>query len=183
MSPICQKLSFASPSKIRLFGDTLFEPCFFCFVVSRYESEFRSRALEDGDVEFVFVDCEPVIRSDEFPSVGNRILLEIVAERKIAQHLEKRVVTIGEADVFEIVMFAAGTHAFLRGCGALVVAGFEAEEDVLELVHARVGEEQRGIVGRNERGGMDLFVSVLDEIVQEFAANLGASQHEKSILN
>ena len=80
-------------------------------------------------------------------------------------------------------MFAAGTDAFLLRGGAFVVASFEAEEDVLELVHARVGEEQRGIVGGNERGGMHLFVPALDEIIQEFAPNLGASQHQKSILN
>jgi hypothetical protein len=71
----------------------------------------------------------------------------------------------------------------LGGRGPFVVAGFKAKEDVFELVHTRVGEEQRGIVGRDERGGMDLFVSVLDEIVQEFTANLGAGEHGKSILN
>jgi hypothetical protein len=30
---------------------------------------------------------------------------------------------------------------------------------------------------------VDLFMSVLDEIVQKFAANLRAGEHEKSILN
>src|SRR5579872_290978 len=84
---------------------------------------------------------------------------------------------VGEAKVFEIVMFTAGADAFLRSGGAVVVAGFEAEEDVFELVHPGVGEEQRGIVGRDERGRVDLFVSALDEIVQEFTANLRASQH------
>ena len=118
------------------------------------------------------------MRSDQLPGVGDGVFFEVVAERKIAQHLEERVMAVGESDVFEIVMFAAGADAFLRGCSAFVVARFEAEEDVLELVHARVGEEQRGIVGRNERRGMDLFMSVLDEIVQKFAPNLGAGQHE-----
>jgi hypothetical protein len=91
--------------------------------------------------------------------------------------------TVGEPDIFQVVVFAAGANAFLRGCGTFIVASFEAEEDVFELIHARVGEEQRGIVGRNERGGMDLFMSVLNEVVQKFAANLGAGEHEKSILN
>ena len=57
-------------------------------------------------------------------------------------------VPVGEADVFQIVMLAAGAHAFLRRRGARVIALFQAEEDVLELVHSRVGEEQRGIVLR-----------------------------------
>src|SRR5579872_2914671 len=84
---------------------------------------------------------------------------------------------VGETYVFEIVMLAAGADAFLRRGSAVVVAGFEAEEDVLELVHSGVGEEQCGIVGGDKRGRVDLFVSALDEIVQEFAANLRASQH------
>jgi len=52
-----------------------------------------------------------------------------------------------------------------------------AEEDVLELIHARVGEEERRIASRNEGRRMNLFVSTLDEIVQEFTANFRASQH------
>ena len=36
---------------------------------------------------------------------------------------------------------------------ARVVALLAAREDVLELVHARVGEEQRRVLGRDERGG------------------------------
>ncbi len=90
---------------------------------------------------------------------------------------------IGEADVFEIVMLAAGAHAFLRSGRLVVVALFEAEEDVLELVHARIGEQQRGIVGRNERRRMHLAVSLLDKKVQKFPPNFRAGEHEKSILN
>jgi hypothetical protein len=56
------------------------------------------------------------------------------------------VVAAGEADVFEVVVLAAGADALLRGGGAVVVALLGAEEEVLELVHARVGEEQRGVV-------------------------------------
>ncbi len=58
----------------------------------------------------------------------------------------------GEAYVLEVVVLAAGADALLRGGGAGVVALFCAEEDVFELVHARVGEEQRGVVGGHERG-------------------------------
>ena len=134
-------------------------------------------AVKDGHVEFVFVDPEPVFRSDQIPGIGDGVFFEVVAEGKIAQHFEERVMAVGEADIFEIVMFAAGADAFLRSCGAVVVARFEAEKDVFELVHSGVGEEQRGVVRRDERGRVDLFVSALDEIVQEFAANLGAGQH------
>src|SRR6185437_11606460 len=99
---------------------------------------------------------------------------------EVSQHLEKRVVTIGEADVFEVVVLAAGAHAFLRSGGAIVVALFQSKKDVFKLVHPRVGEEQRGIVVRDERRGVHLAVSLLDEEVQKLAANLRAGEHESS---
>ena len=117
-------------------------------------------ALEDGDVELVLVEAEPLGRGHQLPGVGDGVLLEVVAEAEIAQHLEERVVAIGEADVLQVVVLAAGAHALLRRGGALVVALLDAEEDVLELVHAGVGEQQRGIVGRDERGRVDFLVSL-----------------------
>ncbi len=47
----------------------------------------------------------------------------------------------GEADIFQVVVLAAGADAFLRGGGAVVVAFFQAEKNVLELVHPGVGEK------------------------------------------
>ena len=43
-------------------------------------------------------------------------------------------------DILQVVMFATSAHAFLRGGGAGVAALFQAQEDILELVHAGVGE-------------------------------------------
>ena len=48
---------------------------------------------------------------------------------------------IGEANIFQVVMLAARADAFLATGGALVIALFEAEENVLELVHSCIGEE------------------------------------------
>ena len=121
-------------------------------------------------------DAEPLRRSHQFPRVGDGFLLEVVAEAEIAQHLEEGVVAIGEADVLQIVVLAAGAHAFLRGGGARVVALLDAEEDVLELVHAGVGEQQRGIVGRHQRRGVHDLVSVLLEIAQEHGTNFGTGK-------
>ena len=50
--------------------------------------------------------------------------LEIIAEGKIAQHFEKSVVARGVADIVEIIVLAAGAHAFLRGRGAAYRARF-----------------------------------------------------------
>ena len=50
---------------------------------------------------------------EQLPREGNRIFLEVVPERKVAEHLEKRMVAQRWADVVEIVMLAADPHAFL----------------------------------------------------------------------
>src|SRR5580698_7348058 len=86
---------------------------------------------------------------------------------------------VGEAYIFEVIVLAAGANAFLRGGGAVVIALFKAEEDVLELVHARVREQERRVVGRDQRGRVDLAVSLLDKEVEEFAADFGACEHAK----
>ena len=71
---------------------------------------------------------------------------------------------LGEADVFEVVVFAACAHAFLGGGGAFVIALFQAEEDVFELIHAGVGEEQRGIaVGHERAAAHDAMTVVFEE--------------------
>ena len=84
----------------------------------------------------------PQTSGQELPGVGDGVALEVVAEAEVAEHLEEGVVAAGEADVFEVVVLAAGADALLAGGGAGVVAALGAEEDVLELVHAGVGEEQ-----------------------------------------
>ncbi len=70
----------------------------------------------------------------------NGFALEVVAEAEIAQHLEKCVVPGGIADIFQIVVLAAGAHAALRRGRARVVAHFLTEKYILELNHAGVGE-------------------------------------------
>ena len=65
---------------------------------------------------------------------------------------------VREADVFKVVMLAAGADTFLRCRRARIFALFEAQENVLELVHPGVGEQQRGVVGRDERRTADSAV-------------------------
>ena len=173
------EIVFCSELVDAIFRHTLAEPQVVRFGIAR-DSVF---AFEDRYVELRFVDSEPLRRRDQLPRVGYGIFLEVIAEREISQHLEKRVMTIGEAYVFKIVVLASGAHALLRGCRPQVVALFEAEENVLELVHAGVGKEQRRVVGWDERRGVHLAVLLLNEEVQELAANFGACQHGNSILN
>ena len=120
---------------------------------------------ENGDVEPVF--GQAVILGDQVPGELDGVGFEVVAEGEIAQHLEERVVAAGVADVFEIVVLAARAHAFLRGGGAGVIALFQAQEDVLELVHARVGEQQRGVVGGHQRRAADHAVAAFGKEVEK----------------
>src|SRR5437867_11872607 len=50
----------------------------------------------------------------EFPRPFDRLLFEVIAEAPVAEHLEKGVVISVESDVFEIVVLAASSNAFLR---------------------------------------------------------------------
>ena len=104
----------------------------------------------DCDEEFVLGQVE--VARDQGPRMLDRQLLEIVAERKIAQHLEEGQVARGVADIIEVVVLAAGADAFLRGRGARREGLLGAGEDVLELHHAGIGEQQGVVTLRDERG-------------------------------
>ena len=61
----------------------------------------------------------PLWRGDQLPGEGNSVLLEIIAKRKIAQHLKKSVMAVREAYILKVIMLTAGPHALLRSRGAL----------------------------------------------------------------
>jgi hypothetical protein len=113
-------------------------------------------AAEDRDDELLGRQRE--LAGDEAPREADRLGLEVVAEREVAQHLEERVVARGDADVLEVVVLAADADALLAVVGALVAAHVLAGEDVLELHHARVGEHQRRVVAGHQRARRDALV-------------------------
>jgi hypothetical protein len=113
----------------------------------------RGRLLvvgEHGDRQLLLRQRE--LARHQRPGVLDRLLLEVVAEAEIAEHLEEGVMPGGVADIVEIVVLAAGAHAFLRGGGARRRGRpFLARKDVLELHHAAVDEQQRRVVARHQR--------------------------------
>ena len=110
---------------------------------------------------------------EQLPRPRDRVLLEVVAEREVAEHLEERVVARRLADLVEVVVLAAGAHALLRGRRALVRALLGAGEHVLELDHPGVGEQQRRVVGGHERArGHDLVALALEEL-EKSSADVG----------
>ncbi len=68
---------------------------------------------EDGGLEPVL--GEPEVLGQELPAEPDRVLLEVVAEGEVAQHLEEGVVPGGAADVLQVIVLAAGPHALLGG--------------------------------------------------------------------
>ena len=87
------------------------------------------------------------------------------------------------ADYFEVVMFAANANTFLGVGGAGIGAFFEAEKDVLELVHASVSEEQGGVVSGDDRIAGDKGMALLDEKIDKALSNFFGSQHDWDYLS
>ena len=111
-----------------------------------------------GDAEFL---------GHQPPRKLDRALLEIIAEREIAEHFEKGVVARCIADIVEVVMLAARAHAFLRRHRARIGALLQAGKDVLELHHAGIGEHQGRVIARHERRRGDDLVSLARQIAEK----------------
>ena len=72
----------------------------------------------------------------QLPGPLQRLAFEVVAKAPVAQHLEKSVVTRGVADVFQVVVFAAGTQASLHRRSTHIGTFVSTKEHVFELHHA-----------------------------------------------
>ena len=119
-----------------------------------------------------------VFLGHQIPGQLDGALLEVVAEREIAEHLEKGVVARGVADIVEVVVLAAGAHAFLRRHRARIGPLFQAGEDVLELHHAGIGEHQRRVVARHERRRRHDFVPLAREVAEEGRPDIVDAGHD-----
>ncbi len=104
----------------------------------------------------------------ELPGEPDRLVLEVVAEREVPEHLEERLVAPG------VARRCRGRCACRRPgrtsatvVARAVVALLAAGEDVLELVHPGVGEEQRRVLGRDQRRRRNAAVPALLEVAQE----------------
>ena len=129
----------------------------------------------DGDQEPVGAQAE--VLGHQLPGPLDGVVLEIVAEGEVPQHLEEGQVPRGVADVVQVVVLAPGAHALLRAGGARRRRAGGAREIVLERHHAGVDEEQRRIVLRHQRRRVDLLVSVLLEEVEEGRADVVQGGH------
>src|SRR5262245_36357881 len=88
---------------------------------------------ENGDGELLLLQAK--LLADESPLPVDDLGLEVIAEGEITQHLEESVVSRGVTHIVEIIVLAAGAHAFLCRGGAPVGTLLGAGEHVLELDH------------------------------------------------
>ena len=138
-------LSRAIPAEARRKDTHLFQPDPFRLLV---RTQFRF-AAEDGRPQPL--GRKLVNLGQQLPRVADRLPFEVIAEREVAEHLEESVVARRPADLVEVVVLARHTQAFLGGSGTNVAALLQTEKDLLELVHARIGEKKRRVGGRHER--------------------------------
>src|SRR5205085_2228347 len=118
----------------------------------------EDREPEPFGVELEFVD-------EKVPGILNRFALEVIAEGKVAQHLEEGVMPRSLADLIQVVVLASGAYAFLRRGGARIITLLQAKEDILELVHPGVCEKQGRVISGQKRARMHDLVPALLEIL------------------
>ena len=123
-------------------------------------------------------DPEAVLRhfpdlGQEFPGPGDGFALVVVAEGPVAEHLEESVVVGVAADLLEVVVLAGDADALLGVGDALPRRLARAKEDFLELVHAGVGEQQRGVRRQHDRRRGHDFVALRGEEIEERLADFG----------
>jgi len=86
-------------------------------------------------------------------------------------------VSCGVADVFQVVVFAAGAHTALTTGGTLIVALITAQKHIFELHHASVNKQQGRVVFGYQRTALYYFVVLTVEVIEELLAYFCAGFH------
>ncbi len=123
----------------------------------------------DGDQQAILGDRE--IAGQQLPGMRDRLVLEIVAEAEVAQHLEERVVPRRIAHIVQVVVLAAGTNAFLRAGRAVVVARLDPVNRFLNCTMPEFANISVGSL-RGTAGCCPRPVAVPFEIAKESRADV-----------
>ncbi len=152
-----------------MIGREVLEPEVASFMI-RLES-LRRIAFEPGGVETGGIDPEHV--GQERPGPVDRFGLEVITERPVPQHFKEGVVIRVVSHVFEIIVLPTSSNALLRVDRSGVRPVALSEEDILELVHSGVGEQEGGVVVGNGRARRnDLVRGALGEEIKELLSDL-----------
>ena len=113
-----------------------------CFVVA-FES-ISLAALKHGGIEVFRIDFQHI--HQKFPRPVDGFVLEIVAKRPVAKHLKHGVVVGVVAHFLQVVVLTAHAKALLAIGGSAPLWHLVAQNNILELVHAGIGEHQCRVV-------------------------------------
>ena len=122
--------------------------------------------LIDRNIELIYRQLQ--LFGDELPRPAGGVLLEVIAEGEVAQHLEIGAVAGGFADIFDI----RGADALLAagGAEAAVRQEFLAGKILFERSHAGIDEQQAGLILRHQRRRGQTGVPLADEKLQKHFA-------------
>ena len=107
----------------------------------------RLIACKDRRIQPIRLKADPLGAGQEFPCPGNGLLLEIIAEREVAEHLKIGAVARRLADVFDV----AGADALLAGRDAVARRLLLTGEPRLHRRHTGVDEQDGFVVARDQR--------------------------------
>ena len=112
------------------------------------------------------------VAGQEVPGEVDRLALEVVAEAPVPEHLEQRVMARRPADLLEVVVLAGDPQAPLVVDGPRVRPRLRAGQDLLELDHPRVREQQGLVARRHEPRAGHVGMAALLEELDEAASDL-----------
>ena len=136
-------------------------------------------AREHREGELVRVEPEPLLARQEFPGPGDRFLLEVIAQRPVAQHFKEGQVR-GVAHLVDV----AGADALLHVAKAIARRMLLAHQVRHQRMHARRGEQHGRIVFRNDGGAGNHRVPLLLEKPEphrpQFVGSRRSYAHDKN---
>ena len=105
---------------------------------------FFLAALKYGGIQVLRINLQYI--HDILPRKVYCALLEVVAERPVAEHLEHCVVVRIMTNLLQIVVLAADAQTLLAVCHTRIFDRVIAEDDTLPRVHAGVGKHQCRVI-------------------------------------
>ena len=98
--------------------------------------------LVHRDVQAILGDSHPLVTGQELPSPGDDLVLEVILEGEVAQHLKEGTVAGSDAHALDI----RGADALLAGGHAVTGRLLLCQEPLFHGCHAAVDQQQAGVV-------------------------------------
>ena len=107
-------------------------------------------------MQAVLRNGHPLVRSQELPCPRNDLLLEVILEGEVAQHLKEGAMAGSDANTLDI----RGADALLAGGHAMTGRLLLCQEPLFHGSHAAVDQQQAGVVLRHQREAVQTQVAL-----------------------